>query len=285
MIKSILIPVDGSDYSKTAVEYGIYMTNIFDAKLTGLHVMDIRLMQVSTFQDASETGDHTLDDSLMTAIEQSLHAKADTILKAFQNQCKVSGFEVKIKKTLGIVSDVIIEEGKENDCILLAQRGEHFRIGSGGILGSTVESVVRGVGKPVIVTPQSFMEIESMGLAYDGSPPAENALKLAVEISEQAAWPLSIIIVTDNDQLSAALTARIEKFIEPIVEDKDRKIDVDTIILKGKEDREILRFIREGSIELMVMGAYGHNRLRELILGSTTSYIIRKSTIPVLLTR
>jgi nucleotide-binding universal stress UspA family protein len=33
------------------------------------------------------------------------------------------------------------------------------------------------------------------------------------------------------------------------------------------------------------MGAYGHNRLRELILGSTTSSVIRKSTIPVLLTR
>jgi nucleotide-binding universal stress UspA family protein len=40
-----------------------------------------------------------------------------------------------------------------------------------------------------------------------------------------------------------------------------------------------------GSVELMVMGAYGHNGLRELFLGSTTTNVIRKSPIPVLLTR
>jgi nucleotide-binding universal stress UspA family protein len=61
--------------------------------------------------------------------------------------------------------------------------------------------------------------------------------------------------------------------------------DCEIIILQGKEFEEILKFIREGSVELMVMGAYGHNRLRELFLGSTTSNVIRKSSIPVLLTK
>ncbi|EKD21864.1 MAG: hypothetical protein ACD_87C00297G0003 [uncultured bacterium] len=50
-------------------------------------------------------------------------------------------------------------------------------------------------------------------------------------------------------------------------------------------DKTLLRFIREGSAELLVMGAYGNNRLRELLVGSTTTTVIRKSTIPVLLTR
>ena len=61
--------------------------------------------------------------------------------------------------------------------------------------------------------------------------------------------------------------------------------DCETITLSGKEQDEIIKFIREGAVELMVMGAYGHNRLRELFLGSTTSHVIRKSPIPVLLTR
>lgn len=285
MIKSILIPTDGSDYSKTATEYGIYIARKFAAQLTGLHVMDIRLMQVSTFNDMSEAGDHALTEPLLPSIERGLNVKADNILKNFQDRCNASGLQTEIKKSLGIVSDVIIEEGKQKDCVLLAQRGEHLRIGSSGILGSTVESVVRGAGKPVIVTPQLFQEIESMGLAYDGSPPAKNALKLAAEISKQTAWPLSIIMITDDHHQSADLTDRIETFLKSFEEDSGCKIDSDTITLSGKEDREILRFIQDGSIELMVMGAYGHNRLRELILGSTTSYIIRKSTIPVLLTR
>jgi len=61
--------------------------------------------------------------------------------------------------------------------------------------------------------------------------------------------------------------------------------DCEVIILAGRESDEILKFIREGSVELMVMGAYGHNRLREWLLGSTTSHIIQNSPIPVLLIR
>jgi nucleotide-binding universal stress UspA family protein len=130
-----------------------------------------------------------------------------------------------------------------------------------------------------MVTPENFIEIESMGLAYDGSAPAENALKLAVELSDAVSWPLTIIVVTDDHELEANIIRKLDDFLEP------HKIDSETIILRGKEDREIIKFIRDGSIELMVMGAYGHNRLREFILGSTTSHVIRKSTVPVLLTR
>ena len=65
----------------------------------------------------------------------------------------------------------------------------------------------------------------------------------------------------------------------------EAQVDCEVIISTGREADEIINFIREGAVELMAMGAYGHNRLRELFLGSTTSQVIRKSTIPVLLMR
>ena len=52
-----------------------------------------------------------------------------------------------------------------------------------------------------------------------------------------------------------------------------------------KEEKEILKFIDEGAVELMLMGTHGHSRFKELLLGSTTSHVVRKSRIPVLLTR
>jgi nucleotide-binding universal stress UspA family protein len=63
-----------------------------------------------------------------------------------------------------------------------------------------------------------------------------------------------------------------------------RGTDCEVIILPGKERDEILNFIEEGAVELIVMGAYGHKRWREFLLGSTTTHIINKSPIPVLLT-
>lgn len=278
-IKTILIPTDGTDYGKTAIEYGIYVAKRLDAQLMGLHVLDVRLLQGPVFTDISGSVGLPQYQEFLPILKDSLDEKAETILQAFKVRCEEAGLQPEIKKAVGVIDETIINEAGNADWILLAQRGEHFHLGSGGIIGSTAESVVRKSGKPVMVTPGTFQEIESMGLAYDGSSPADNALKLAVELYDRTSWPLTVIIITDDHEREVLLAQKIEEFLEPY------KIDSAIIILRGKEDREIVRFIREGSVELMVMGAYGHNRLRELILGSTTSYVIRKSTIPVLLTR
>ena len=279
IIKSILIPTDGSEYGKTAIEYGVYIAKRVNAQLIGLHVVDIRLMQGPVFTDISGSVGLPPYQEFLPVLQEGFDERAETVLQAFKTRCEQAGLHPEIKKAIGIIDEIIIEEGNNADWILVVAERRTFSLGGDSILGSVAESVVRNSGKPVMVTPATFQEIESMGLAYDGSAPADKALKLAAEFSEQTSWPLTVIIITDNHDLGASLTKRVEDFIEPL------KIDSAIIILQGKEDREIIKFIREGSVELMVMGAYGHNRLRELILGSTTSSVIRKSTIPVLLTR
>jgi nucleotide-binding universal stress UspA family protein len=280
MVKNILIPIDGSDYGKTAVTYGIYIARKLNAQLTGLHVVDVRLMQGPVFTDISGSIGLPPYQEFLPAIESSLDAKAESILKEFREQCEAAGIHPETKKITGVIDETIIEEGRKCcDWILLAQRGEHFHIGSGAILGSTAQSVVRRSGKPVLVTPEHFREINHMALAYDGSAPAQNALNLAADLSARAVWQLSVVIITDDQALGAELSEKVEAFL------KTRMVDSTILILKGKEDKELLKFIREGTVELLVMGAYGHNRLREVLVGSTTSAVIRKSPIPVLLTR
>jgi nucleotide-binding universal stress UspA family protein len=118
-----------------------------------------------------------------------------------------------------------------------------------------------------------------MAVAYDGSAPAHKALKLAAELSKQTAWPLSVVMVTADRASEENISKKAEVLLS------DFKMDSVATILTGKEDKALLQFIREETVELLVMGAYGHNRFRELLVGSTTSSVIRKSTIPVLLTR
>ena len=130
-----------------------------------------------------------------------------------------------------------------------------------------------------MVIPESFREIESMGLAYDGSAPARKALELSLDISEKVKWPITVLIISADAAKAADLSAQVEDMAQKGL------ADCEVIISAGREADEILNFIAEGPVELMVMGAYGHNRLRELLLGSTTSHIIHKSPIPVLLIR
>ena len=283
MIKKIFIPTDGSANSLKALEYGIYIARKLDASLIGLYVLDVNLIQGPMLTDISGSVGMPPYDGFFDAIETSLNEKADCILKDFQERCQKSGINVEVKKTIGRISPIIIEEAQNADLILMAKKGEHFHLKEGGLLGSVAEAVVRDSGKPVLVTPENFVEIESMALAYDGSDSALKALELSLELSKKAVWPITIVIITSDAKKADTLSAQIEEMNEK--DSSAPMADCETIILSGKDQDEIIKFIKEGSVELMVMGAYGHNRLRELFLGSTTSHVIRKSPIPVLLTR
>ena len=280
MIENILIPTDGSDYGKTAIAYGIYFARKLNAKLTGLHVVDIRLIRGPVFTDISGSIGIPPYQEFLPAIESGLDAKAETILQDFRAQCEAAGVHPETKKATGVIDETIIEEGRKCcDWILLAQRGEHFHLDGGAILGSTAQSVVRRSGKPVLVTPEHFREIKNMAIAYDGSAPAHKALKLAAALSKQAAWPLSVVMAAADRTAGEEISQKAEAVLSTL------KMESTPIILTDKEDKALLQFIQQGTVELLVMGAYGHNRLRELLVGSTTSSVIRKSTIPVLLTR
>ncbi len=284
MIKKILIPTDGSANSLNAQDFGIYIARKLDASLTGLHVIDVSLIQGPMLTDISGSVGMPPNEGFLDAIEKSLEEKADSILKEFQDRCRNSGIKAEVKKVTGRISPAIIEEAQSADLILMAKKGEHFHLKEGGLLGSVAEAVARHSGKPVLVTPENFIEIESMALAFDGSVSASKALQLSLELSAQAVWPLTVVIITSDAKKAAALIAQVE---EANQKDPDEPpiADCETIILSGKEQDEIIKYIREGAVELMVMGAYGHNRLRELLLGSTTSHVISKSPIPVLLIR
>ncbi|MDD5711686.1 MAG: universal stress protein, partial [Smithellaceae bacterium] len=256
-----------------------------NARLRGLHVVDVHSMPAPLISDLSGSVGLPPYQEVLPLIETSLEERADIILKDFQERCERAGVKPTLCKAVGIIDETIIEEGKKTDWILLAQRGEHFHLAKGQIIGSTAEAVVRKSGKPVVVTPATFKEIESMALAYDGSVPADHALKLALWLSLETTWPITAIIITDDPALGASLQTKIESSVQAYQEERNLKIDCAIIVLSGDVDDQLLRYIREGAVELLVMGAYGHNRLREMFMGSTTSQIIRKSTIPVLLTR
>ena len=278
-MRKILIPTDGSANSLTALEYGIYIARKAEASLIGLYVIDVNLIQGPMLTDISGSVGMPPYDGFFEAIETSLNEKADFSLKAFLERCNKSHTNVEVKKTIGKISQIIIEEAQSADLILMAKKGEHFHLKEGGLLGSVAEAVVRNSGKPVMITPENFLEIESMGLAYDGSEPAKKALKLSLELSEQNAWPLTAVVISSDTQKAVPLTNEIENAADAL------DADCAVIVLPGKEAEEIIKFIKEGAVELMVMGAFGHNRLRALLMGSTTSQVIQKSHIPVLLTR
>jgi nucleotide-binding universal stress UspA family protein len=56
-------------------------------------------------------------------------------------------------------------------------------------------------------------------------------------------------------------------------------------ILPGEPESVLAGYRQENDIDLMIMGAYGHSRMRQLFVGSTTTAMIRNSSVPLLLLR
>ena len=279
MIKKILIPTDGSEYGKTALEYGIYLAGKTGAALLGLHVIDIRLLQPPMISDISGTMGLPLYQEFSDSIEEDLEAKAEAIIGAFRARCQAAGLAVETKKITGIVEERIIEEAKAADWIIMAQRGDQVRRSDRTLLGSITESVINASGRPVMVTPAEFHPIAKMGLAYDGSFSAEKALKLSAELAREMDWSLQTIIISDDQLEASALREKAAAGLS------SAGAPTEITIMPGRENKQLINFIQGGAVQLMAMGAYGHNKLRRLLMGSTTSYVIRNSTIPVLLTR
>ncbi len=56
-------------------------------------------------------------------------------------------------------------------------------------------------------------------------------------------------------------------------------------LLAGHANEEIIKFLKEYDADLLFIGAYGHSRIIEMVLGSTTEYVLRNSPCPVFLSR
>jgi len=278
MIKSILIPTDGSPNSIVAVDYGLYISTLFDADITGLNVIDIRALEGPFLSDISGSLGFSPYQNYLMKFQKILEERSDIILEEFKKYCLKKDLLPKTKKQTGIISTIIAEESKRVDLVIIAQRGEHEKW-STGLLGSTTEYVVRKSPRPVLVTPNRFRQLERILIAYDGGIESNKALKTACEIFSGRKCFLYVVIVTHDEEKKKELLCEVKEFIHPY------HINIETALLDGEPGKAILSFAAASSIDLIVMGAFSHSRIHDLILGGTTAYIIRNADIPILLNR
>lgn len=280
MYKKILFCTDGSPAAETAAEYTIWLARQLRAGIRALHITDIRLLEGPLLADLAGAFGAQPYPALLPQLREIQRGKAATILAAAERRCRDRGVSCETAHETGSLVQIMLDQERQVDLVVLGQRGEHARW-AGDHIGSTVERLVRASVKPCLVTPEEFREIKRMLIAYDGSAGSAKALAAGIELARALQLEMTVVTVCQSESedaaskilniarqraLAAELTARVQ-------------------LLHGDAEVEILRHAGQISADLIVMGAYGHTRIRELILGSTTSHVLRKATVPVLLVR
>jgi nucleotide-binding universal stress UspA family protein len=280
MIKSILVCTDGSPHGDVACEYAISLTQQLHARLLGLHVLDSRMLEGPLMADISGWVGAQPYGTQLQQFRELMEEKGKTVIGAFDTRCRAAGVTAESWIKMGHPPKVILEEEVRAELLVMGQKGEHAEW-IGEMTGSIVERVVRHSVKPCMITPDVFRPISRILAAYDGSSHASQALHEATELAQALKVELVILTVEESDDHQNA--DRISKDAADLV--KAHGFHALNLVVKGKPASAILENARDERCDLIVVGAYGHSRIREMIVGSTTAQIITKSKVPVMLVR
>jgi nucleotide-binding universal stress UspA family protein len=132
----------------------------------------------------------------------------------------------------------------------------------------------------VFVCSTEFHECNRPLLAYDGSQRAAAAMQSAAEFCVTLAQPLTVLVVSKDEVAGRKSLEEAEGYL--------RSYQLQTTFelqQTGNAPERIANFIRENKHDLLFIGAYGHSRIIEMVLGSTTEYVLRNAACPVFLNR
>jgi nucleotide-binding universal stress UspA family protein len=275
MIKSLLLPVDSSIYTKSALEHALELATAYEAHITGLYVFDVRYLYLPPYLDSSYAFEDTLPSVGAAEVMDKLQAKSGRLLDDFRGAVETSGVKGEIRTEQGVPGQTIAEIGGTHDLIVMGKRGEHARWGR-ELLGLTTESVVRRSDTPVLLAEKESRPLNKMLVMYDGSHPANRALKIAANIAAHVV--AGITIFTANDDLKEGARVRDEaiRYLEA------QALNVDFVLQAGPAE-DVLEYLEKDPVDLLVVGTRGYSALRRLILGSTAEYLMRSTTLPLLL--
>ncbi|HEY7687640.1 MAG TPA: universal stress protein [Dongiaceae bacterium] len=271
-IRSILAVADGGATTQATLETALLTAKRFDATLDVLHVLaDVN----SVVPVIGEGMSGAMVEQLMAAMAQTIATRATRAREAYQKLSAEAGGKAAWRELTGREADVIAAAGRLTDLIVIGRpNGE-----AEAPLAATLDAALFDTGRPVLVAaPTTARAIAGRAaLAWNGSAQAARVVAAALPILE-AAEHVTVLTVGAIDSPATAqdLVAYLGKH--------NVRASHESVPPGGASTgATLLAHAEQTRADLLVMGAYGHSRLREMILGGATRDVLSAATIPVLM--
>jgi len=178
----------------------------------------------------------------------------------------------------GDLLEAVAELEPELRVVVIGKRGDGADFASNH-LGSNLERIVRTSKIPVFVASRAFQPISKILIAFDGGDSAKRAVDRITESPFFDAMSATLSFVGTE---TPGILTKLEKAREQLA---GVGLDVTVDITSGEPEKVLEHKVSTENFGLLVMGAYGHSRIRSLIIGSLTTTMIRSCKIPILLYR
>lgn len=282
--KTVLACVDDSTFSEAVVDYAAWVSQTVKSPLKLLHNIEHRQTPLRDF-----SGNLSVDirENLLEELTE-LEAKSNKILmeqgkmmlhQARERAVSRDAFEAATFQRHGSLAESLIEMEDEIRVLIMGVRGEDHENRQDQI-GAQLETVIRNMHRPVLVVNRPFLEApRNIMLAYDGSESARKGLDMLASSPLFKGMTCHVVHVSKNAKEEENILANARQTLEA------SGLRVETASLEGEVESALLDYRRQNNIDMTVMGAFGHSRLRELLFGSVTVKMLSNSQVPLLLLR
>lgn len=283
---SIIAMIDGSAFSGPVLDMTAWAATRNDAPVRLLHVLPGRTPPKSDLSGAIRLGARTALLNELSELDERRARLAMTqgraILDDATELLKRAGVtRITAQLRQGDLLDTVAAQESELGLIVIGKRGETADRAQGH-LGSNFERIVRASRLPVLMAPRRTRPIERVTIAWDGGPSARRAVDRVARLP--AYRGLSTELVTVGGPEAQASLDEPRRILAAAGIDATPRV-IGTTADRTHPERALLQHLEQSGSDVLVMGAYGHSRIRTLMIGSTTTAILREAQLPVLLVR
>jgi nucleotide-binding universal stress UspA family protein len=242
----ILVPVTGMEESWQALEQAVLVAQKEGSTLLGLHVISPKVK---------------VDENQIQAIQAR-----------FNQRCQEANLTGSLVVEKGSIPRQVSERALLTDLIIL--NVAHPPPAGLFSMRSGLRSIIWGSARPILTVPGKTSPMDNALLAFDGSTRSKEALFVVTHLAEKWHTKLVILTITDEDALS------VQDYARAYLELHD--IQAEFIAKRGSFDI-FLEAIKERQINLVVIGSYGGNAIKEVISGSVVNFLLRKADCSLLI--
>jgi nucleotide-binding universal stress UspA family protein len=286
--KDMLVVVDDSERCGARIEVAVHVANRCGAHLTGLYVN--RPALVPALIEAGMVGGMGTPvmlptqavNELCNAASQAQQAAAGRAQHRFRAHAEVAGITTEWREREGDLMEVTVLQARYADLTIVGQADPEA---AGGPARGLPEHLLLGVGHPILVVPY-VGPVRTVGervlVAWNASRAATRAVNDALPILEQATQVTVLTINPpggargDGDVPGADLALHLAR----------HGVRAEAVSVRAEDVQAAAMLLSQASdlqADLVVMGGYGHSRLREVVLGGSTREILQSMTVPVLM--
>jgi nucleotide-binding universal stress UspA family protein len=277
-LRDILVHLDTTPQAEDRLRLAASLARQRDAHLTGLHVIDVMLPAIMA-GDAS--GGVAIADLLGQMREDALAAAA-RVEAAFRERLQLDGIKGEWRLAEGMTAEQVALHARCADLLVVGQEDPD---GGPPFAGAVLERALFSSGRPVLVVPYAG-RFETVGrkvlIGWNASREAARAANDALPLmaGAEAVTVLAVNPRRDQDRdgeepgadialhfARHGLTVDVQQAVAP-------ELNAGDMLLNQAADL---------SADLLVVGAYGHSRFREMVLGGVTRTLLRQMTVPVLM--